>query len=253
MTRDRLIHSESYTIRSYEADLKKQVRLSTLIRYMQETAWHHADALEVGYDDLIADGLIWVLIRLSVKINLYPVLGDNITLYSWPSTKDRLFYMRDFEIRNARGEIIASAITSWLVMDAQKRRPASADFISDLHCKEFKRSLPEDPAKLPKLSSPEPSYEMTVKYADLDVNAHVNNARFIDFMINGIPIHLFEQRDIEFFEINIIQEAFHNDRLAVFTQKEDDHTLLLSLTRMSDNADISRARLVFKNKEGEGM
>jgi hypothetical protein len=42
---------DEYLIPFCEVDTKKEVFLPTLWNLMQETAWHHADHLRLGYSD----------------------------------------------------------------------------------------------------------------------------------------------------------------------------------------------------------
>ncbi len=44
---------DEYSISFYEVDTKNEVFLPVLWSFMQETAWHHAEHLEVGYSDLM--------------------------------------------------------------------------------------------------------------------------------------------------------------------------------------------------------
>ena len=66
---------DEYTIPFCEVDTKESVFLPTLWNLMQETAWHHADHLKVGYSDLAEQKYFWVLSRLSIQMEEYPWMG----------------------------------------------------------------------------------------------------------------------------------------------------------------------------------
>ena len=66
---------DEYSISFYGVDTKNEVFLPTLWSLMQETAWHHADHLRVGYSDLVEHQYFWVLSRLSIQMEEYPRWG----------------------------------------------------------------------------------------------------------------------------------------------------------------------------------
>ena len=62
---------DEYIISFYEVDTKNEVFLPILWSFMQETAWHHADHLRVGYSDLAEQSI-------SGSYPVYPFRWRNI-------------------------------------------------------------------------------------------------------------------------------------------------------------------------------
>ena len=48
---------DEYSISFYEVDTKNEVFLPVLWGFVQETAWHHADHLRLGYSDLMGNNI----------------------------------------------------------------------------------------------------------------------------------------------------------------------------------------------------
>jgi medium-chain acyl-[acyl-carrier-protein] hydrolase len=67
---------------------------------MQESAYLHAEHLGVGHTQLAPLQMSWVLSRMRIEISRWPKWGDTVRLRTWPSGRDRLFYYRDFEIKD---------------------------------------------------------------------------------------------------------------------------------------------------------
>ena len=114
---------DEYIIPFCEVDTKKAVFLPTLWNLMQETAWHHADHLKVGYSDLAEQKYFWVLSRLSIQMDEYPGWGEKIKVRTWLTGTRRLFALRDFSIANSKGNTLGTAKSAWLVLDLKSRRP----------------------------------------------------------------------------------------------------------------------------------
>ena len=52
-----------HTIHSYQADVRGDAAVAVLCRFMQESAWQHAENLGAGRSHLTPEGLSWVLSR----------------------------------------------------------------------------------------------------------------------------------------------------------------------------------------------
>ena len=113
---------DEYSISFYEVDTKNEVFLPALWTFMQETAWHHADHLKVGYSDLLEQNCFWVLSRLSIQMEEYPRWGDHIKVKTWLTGIGRVFAVRQFSIADSKGKVIGTAKSAWLVFDLKGRK-----------------------------------------------------------------------------------------------------------------------------------
>ena len=118
------IWKENFNIRSYEVDCSGRLSIVSIFNLMQEAASKHADALGVSIQQLLAENYTWLLSRLKIKMDTYPVWGDQLAVYTWPSGIRRLFALRDFHLKDQNDNDVAAALSAWLVLDTLKRRPA---------------------------------------------------------------------------------------------------------------------------------
>jgi len=141
---------DEYSISFYEVDTKNEVFLPALWSFMQETAWHHADHLKVGYSDLLEQNCFWVLSRLSIQMEEYPRWGDQIKVKTWLTGIGRLFALRQFSIADSKGKVIGTAKSAWLVLDLKGRKPQKIEPVFK-HIQHLFDGLPvaEEPAKIP--------------------------------------------------------------------------------------------------------
>jgi acyl-ACP thioesterase len=235
---------EDYRIRSYEVDCRNRLSILSMFSFMQEAASRHAAALGVSIHQLLAENYTWLLSRLKIKIAASPGWDDRIEVNTWPSGTQQLFALRDFKMNGADGQTIAAAISAWLVIDLQKRRPVRiAPFVERLKPIEGSHILNGRLDKLPALNDPAHEKSFVVRYSDLDINQHANNVKFVEWLIEGVPDAILSTSAPSEFEINFLAEAFHEDRiLASCSPQDPDNTMFHhSLTRQQDGRELARA------------
>jgi medium-chain acyl-[acyl-carrier-protein] hydrolase len=178
---DLLQFEKEYRVHVYETGPDGKLNLYSLFNYMQDIASDHAIKLGFGRDDLMRDNRFWVLSRIYAVINKWPFWEDSIILKTWPNGTDKLFALRNYEVRYPDGSHIASGTSSWLILDRTTKKVQRPDSIlsqfTTLTC--IQKVLRSD--MLQKLILPQrmvlksPSFR--IKVSDLDVNLHTNNVR----------------------------------------------------------------------------
>ena len=238
------IWREDYPIRSYEVDCRNRLSVLSMFSFMQEAASKHAAALGVSIHQLLAENYTWLLSRLKIKIAAYPGWNDRIQVKTWPSGTQQLFALRDFTMTGAENQIIAAAISAWLVIDLQKRRPVRVTpFVERLRPIEGSHVLNDRLDKLPALSNPVHEKNFVVRYSDIDINQHVNNVKFVEWVVEGLPAALLNSAVPSELEINFLAEAFYEDQIrATCSPQDPDNTIFHHcLTRQQDGRELARA------------
>lgn len=231
-----------HLIRSYDVDPRMVARLPVLCRFMQEAAYFHAEHLGVGHSHLLSQHMTWVLARMRIEVSRLPKWGDTVKLRTWPSGRDRLFYCRDFEITDGDGKPVLLASTAWFVIDLEKRERIipewwqTADFPAG--SKVFHSKL----SRLKGCGCGE-GETMTVNYGDLDQNGHVNNVRYIEWILNSLPLEFHQSHTIRSLEVNYLTEAVYGHEVSV-CEKRDGLTVEHGIT--ADGEDLFRARTTWE-------
>ena len=70
---------------------------------------------------------------------------------------------------------------------------------------------------------PDNKYPYTVKYSDIDMNNHVNSMKYIQWVIDTLPIEKIK-KGIKKIDINYIKEALYGDELLIqhYSKEEKD-------------------------------
>ena len=240
---------ETYQIRSYEVDCHHRLSVLAIFNFMQEVASRHAEALGVSIQQLLSENYTWLLSRLKIKIASFPTWKDLITIRTWPSGAQRLFALRDFEILDKDQQTVAEAISAWLVLDVQKRRPVRIDqFVERLKPLEGEHILPDTLDKLPGLDGRTHEKEIVVRHRDLDINQHVNNVSFVEWLIESVPPRVLNTAVLAELEINFLAEAFYGDHIRAVCQSEESNNsvFLHSIIRQQDGQELVRAKTMWR-------
>jgi acyl-ACP thioesterase len=190
----------------------------------QEIAYWAASELGFGYDTLHVHHTAWVLSRMHLHFDSFPKWRDDTCLYTWHKGADGLFYLRDFDLRNAAGESCILGTSSWVVIDERTRRFVRPEDLQDLLAVEevdHAIATPAPKIQLPREAQPEAAGEHVVAYSDLDVIGHTHNVRYVVWAMDCLPLEDAE-KPLKDLYINFNKETTHGQKVELFRLKEDN-------------------------------
>ncbi len=180
-------YSETYIVRYSEVDRFGFLKLRTLFDYAQQVAGVHAGKLQLATAQLQQHHMTWMLARMRLRISDYPVACEEVHVRTWPSGLDRLFATREYEFSRPDGAVFAYASSCWLIFDTEKMRILPAGRVLEgTGLAEQDPGVPRFFTGLDKLPIPQEEMpllrECTVGETQIDVNHHVNNAVYADYL-----------------------------------------------------------------------
>ncbi len=246
------IWEDTYLVSFYEVDAKNCVFLPNVWKYLQETAWNHAHHLGIGYSDLACRDYFWVLSRLAIEMKEYPQWGDKIRVKTWLMGNSRLFALRDFRVLKDDDQVIGGAKSAWVVLDLKTRKPQRIDpFLEGLnsHPDQHGAEITLDKLPVSDVFDIETSY--IVRYSDLDIHQHVNNSRYIEWILDSYPLEMSQTHQIATFEMNFLAESNFGDEIVVGSKQDEESnlTFLHAIVRREDGKELCRARVRWKRIE----
>lgn len=180
------IYEQTLLLGSEHVDCFRRLRTSTLFSLLQTASIRHTEALGMGREKTLDRGLLWVVGRQHVVIDRMPVYDERITLRSWPGETMRVLFPRYYELLSENGEPLVRAGAVWSLMDVETRATAFPDeYGVEIEGVETGREVPYL-AKMPALSTTELA-EFVVPYSYVDLNDHLNNARYFDMVEDVLP------------------------------------------------------------------
>lgn len=215
----------TFPIRIAETDAHHLLTIPALAERLQEIAWQHSETREVDVPRLLERGVSWVLSRMRIEVAELPTHNQTVTLKTWISAIDRYFYYREFQLTDAdTGRSLVRVTSVWGVLDMEKRRiMAIPDFIRDQTAiySEFEPLLPAS-GKLPALVDVRFSEQFVARWHDLDANRHVNNTRYVQWLIEALPAEFLDTHTLGQLDIIFRAEAMLGQ---VITSEANPETL----------------------------
>ncbi len=241
---------KKYKVHVYETGPDGSASLHTLLNYLQDIASEHAVMLGFGRDDLSRNNHFWVLSRLYVEFQKWPLWGEEIRVKTLPNGVDKLFAMRNYRVLDANGSNIADGISSWLIVDMSTRKVQRPDQQHERFKTPFNAlHSPARPAdKLPAVEEENARISLTsVKISDLDVNLHTNNVNYIRWTWDTYPLDFIMSHLPSSVEINYLAESVAGDPIIIYTSGlSEQGTFLHSIRREGDGKELCRVKIIWR-------
>lgn len=212
-----MIFSKKFTVEVLDTNSNDIIRPSALLRFMQETANHNMRSCRPTYEELFAQGLAFILSRISVKLYSPIRAYEEITVESWPCKEKGVTFPRSYRIYRG-DEIVAEGASIWALVDTvNKKLLRNGDIDMSNYTFDEQIALPlrfRIPSDLEMLSLG----KHTVGYSEIDCNMHMNNTNYPDMICNMIPD--IESKLVREFVISFASEAPYKKELDI-TMGED--------------------------------
>ncbi len=236
------IYCKNYRIPASAADRYDRLKLSHILDYMQQMAGDHSTSLGTGRDTLLEQGLFWVVLRHRVQITRLPASGENITVETWPMPTTRTAYPRSTVAYDAQGRELFRGISLWVLMDTKQRAmvlPGKSGVAVEGLLRGNELAVPG--SIVPRELANEDS--RTVRFTDLDVNGHMNNCRYLDWVSDTLPSAFHETHHAKEFSVCYLSEVREAERLRLHWEMTGDNTLAVDACRENDGVSTGHSRV----------
>lgn len=236
------VRTDLFNIHWSDADAKGNASINSLFNYLQESALRNADDLGLGYDAALELKQIWVIARMQLEVKRYPHWRETITVSTWPRGVDGYFALRDYEILDNNGNLIVAATSRWIVIDTITRRPLPMKILQKVlnMCDPRMAIDPVSDAKMP-AGDFVLLKQYLVQYSDLDRHHHVNNTRYVEWVINSFSGNWLEEHEMAAFRIDYLGESHQGDEIAIYAEQPGSTHTWIKAIRTSDQKIIFRA------------
>lgn len=241
------IWEEDFRVLTFHMDPKGKAHLTSICNFLQEGASMHAESAGFGFDNMMKNNQVWVLARLKVIIETYPVWKDQLKLKTWSRGKEGIFYIRDFTIDNDRSKTIIKATSSWAAIDIKSRRPGIVHGLENgLFSLREQKAIDKKLEKLPDLQNPVFMRKRKIEYTDIDLVYHVNNVKYIELIVNSFSKEIHSEQNMKSIEINYLGEAKYGEDVLIFSEQRQKNNYRVKIVREADDKEVCRAKLIFE-------
>ncbi|XP_052183072.1 palmitoyl-acyl carrier protein thioesterase, chloroplastic-like [Diospyros lotus] len=276
IVQDGLVFRQNFSIRSYEIGADRTASMETLMNHLQETALNHvksAGLLGDGFGStpgMCKKNLIWVVAKMQVLVDHYPTWGDVVQVDTWVAASGKNGMRRDWLIRDWKtGDILTRATSVWVMMNRETRRlskiPDEVRLEIGPYFVDSPPVLDEDSRKLQKLDESTADCicsGLTPRWSHLDVNQHVNNVKYIGWILESAPPELLESHELSGMTLEYRRECGRNSILQSLTAVsgggigglvDSGYVECQHLLRLEAGAEIVKARTQWRPKYAKSL
>ena len=252
-------YSTTNSVHYYEINTQRQASPVTVLNYFEETAIRQSEECGCGIDRLMDKGLIWILTNWSVRMNRYPGWMENVLVETRVLKFERFYALRNFTIRNEKNSILGSAFSRWILYDIHRNRPVRVPSeIAEAFMVNGGKDNQSNSITLPEVEVADsygPGLEFRVRLSDIDTYNHVNNTRYVEWILEAVPFKIHQEFYPASLEISYRKETVYGAYVLSETRQEPEVSGTLKIYhRIRDKAagaELARAVTVWKKVQAE--
>uniref|UniRef100_A0A2N9J3Y5 Acyl-[acyl-carrier-protein] hydrolase n=1 Tax=Fagus sylvatica TaxID=28930 RepID=A0A2N9J3Y5_FAGSY len=278
---ERFVYRQTFIIRSYEIGPDKTATMETLMNLLQETALNHVTSSGLAGNgfgatrEMSLRKLIWVVTRIHIQVQRYSSWGDVVEIDTWVDAAGKNGMRRDWIIRDYHTqEIITRATSTWVIMNQETRRLSKipeqvreevVPFYLHRLAIATEKNDHEKIDKLTDKTAERIRSGLAPRWSDMDANQHVNNVKYIGWILESVPINVLENYDLTSMTLEYRRECRQSNLLESLTSstanvtedsknynnRRPDLEFTHLLRMLADKAEIVRARTKWHSKQNQ--
>ncbi|MCX6249081.1 MAG: thioesterase [Bacteroidetes bacterium] len=240
---------KQFELRYFEMNKFGEASSTTILTLLEETAADHCYSINNSLYDLGKQNIGWVLLSGFMEVDRYPRYKDKIVIRTWLSGYSAIKGMRENIIYNEQGTIIGRAKGLWAFFDINRRRPVQiSDAIKERWSYSDEECINHDiTKKIEAIDSSNHIKEFKVNRYDVDTNQHVNNIRYLQWLVESIPEDIIDNFYLHSIDGRFIAEAQFGDTLISFTERDSNAgSFVHSIKTQGNNKVCATAKTIWK-------
>ncbi|MDF7637201.1 thioesterase [Leuconostocaceae bacterium ESL0958] len=213
-------------VQYYQVDQSRKLSLPMAFNLAILCSRRQGEALGVGQAATEPLGVGWVILQYDVTVHRRPNIEEKIRIQTFSEEWAAYFASRTFRFLDEAGEVLIEMQSLWAMIDLDKRRMMR--LLEDLvlpyggqWVKRLKKLKTVDKIKTTPLDF-EKHYQ--VRYFDIDGNRHVNNSKYVEWMLDVLPAEFLKQHEIQTLTIRYENEVGYGHQVASQAVLQDNET-----------------------------
>lgn len=262
------VFQQNVFIRSFELDPDHyKVSPKSIMNYLQEASVNHRKKMGMSANapgitpEMSKRDLVWVFRGMIIEVDRYPYWGDVVQVCHWFSTIRRTGLRLDCIINdNKTGQTLVRSSCFAVMMNKITRKTCKLPEEVKEEIKPFLTKYAEPIVEAEKNLSPEVETMdqirtgLTAGWNDLDSNYHVNNAKYLDWILESTPESLIYSHELSKINLEYRKECLKGDviqslsRVVTNGRDENGRIELEHLLRLESGPQVLRARTTWRPK-----
>lgn len=219
---------KKYEVKFTDADAFDNLKPSSLLSFMEESACLSADELGFGYEAISPKNLGFVVVNYYIRLERPVKLGEELEIHTWPLKPRHLIFFRDFELY-VKGKKVGAGTTRWCMVDTRTfaMAPVSAFFKeSDFDGYNKERSIEFNSWKIPSAENAGLAYSKRIAFSDYDHYFHVNNTKYADFLLDTFAPEELKGKFFSEIQITFVKQCKAGETLDLYRQSDGKTTVV---------------------------
>ena len=222
-------YEKEYEIAYWNTNSRLESNITSILHFFSDIAIKQEESLGFSMGDMLESREAWVLFDYDINIIRYTKYRDKIRVRTFVETIRRFYGLRGFEIYSEDGELLVKCDSIWFLIDLEKRRLKSADDKYYIAHKLDKGNLKNLRSKLhiDELDKIDINKIYNIEHTHIDSNKHVNNVKYMEWVIDSMPLEIIENYKINKLKVKFEKEVQyrHNVLVQGELKKIDDNTV----------------------------
>ncbi len=240
-----------YPVDSRDLDLFGHCRPSALLGILQEAATQAAVDIHLSREEIVARyNAFWMLAR--IRYTLKRPLGWNepLRIKTWHRGGKAAMMYREFDLY-AEDELVGQALSVWVLADLDTHKLLHLSDIAGIENTDGGSLCRSDPLRKLRLPG---GLTLTdrrpMRYSDTDINGHVNNSRYADFVCDAVGLdRAGAGKFVSGLQVCYLAECRAGETVELFTGRTGDEWYVSG--RGEDGTDRFDAILTLDNLPGQ--
>lgn len=218
--------TEKHEIQFYECDVTGKLTLPMLLNIVIKTSESQSEALGRGSDFVNSLGLGWVITQHEMTITRLPKTEELVSVTTEATSYNKYFCYRNFWIHDESGQECVAISSTFVLMDLTTRKMISVplDIIEAYDCEKITKILRG--TKISSLEEDSDAREYRVRFSDIDGNKHVNNSRYLDWMVDSLAYKFLTSHEPTFVNIRFDKELAYGNSVTSHWQEASGEQLI---------------------------
>lgn len=242
---------KQFELRYFEMNKSGEASSTTILTMLEETAADHCYSINHSLYDLEKQNIGWVLLSGVMKMDCYPSFKEKIIIRTWLSSYSKIKAIRENIIYNEQGDIIGKSKGLWVFFDINRKRPVKIfDDIKEKWSYFNEECINHDiTKKIESIDFSSNVKEFKVNQFDIDTNQHVNNIRYLQWIVESISEEIIDNFYLHFIDGRFMAEAHYGDTVMSFTESDiSDNSFVHTIKTQKDNKVCATAKTIWKKR-----
>ena len=246
---EKRVFTENVKIRYSEMDFDLVLKPAVLLHFLQDMASDNAESLGFGYSYIIKKNLAWFLLKYRMEFEDYPQRVYDLKLVTEPRGYNKLFAFRNFVLYDGE-KLLGRVSSSWALVDinsksivpvgdALENNPGMPPYVKREEDLVFEKIKPLERVDAEKI--------FEIRFDDIDVNNHVNNANYIVWAFEPLDFEFRSAKKLKTLDMVFKKEIKYGEKVLSQVEFQNDKTIHI-LKNAETGEDLCLISALWTNK-----